>query len=56
MPDALNKSTMAALSEAAPDARFEMSRALQAAVQESSPSVIRFQAASQMAMDKPVSG
>ena len=56
MPDAINKETMAALSETDADTRLEMYRDLQKKVQESSPIVIMFQAAYQVAMDPQVTG
>jgi peptide/nickel transport system substrate-binding protein len=56
VPEALNKKTMAALSEADPEARLDMYRELQKSVQDSSPIVIMFQAAYQVAMDDDVTG
>ncbi|GAA6177379.1 ABC transporter substrate-binding protein [Sulfitobacter pacificus] len=56
VPDELNKKTMAAMSEADPEKRLDMYRELQQAVQEKSPIVIMFQAASQIAMGQNVSG
>ena len=56
VPDAINKETMAALSETDADTRLEMYRDLQKKVQESSPIVIMFQAAYQVAMDPQVTG
>ncbi len=56
VPDELNKKTMAAMSEADPEKRLDMYRELQQAVQEKSPIVIMFQAASQIAMGQNVNG
>lgn len=56
VPDEMNARTMAALSEADPETRLEMYRELQQDVQESSPIVIMFQAAYQVAMDEDVTG
>jgi peptide/nickel transport system substrate-binding protein len=52
----MNKETMAALSETDAEVRLNMYRDLQKKVQESSPIVIMFQAAYQVAMDNDVSG
>lgn len=56
VPDEMNKETMAALSESDAEVRLDMYRNLQKKVQESSPIVIMFQAAYQVAMDNDVSG
>ncbi|WP_226779950.1 ABC transporter substrate-binding protein [Oceaniglobus trochenteri] len=56
VPDALNKATTAALTEADPEKRLEDYRAIQTEVQKESPIVIMFQAAYQVGMDKDVSG
>lgn len=56
VPEEMNTETMAALSEADPDKRLDMYRDLQKKVQESSPIVIMFQAAYQVAMDSGVTG
>ncbi|OSP54130.1 ABC transporter substrate-binding protein [Pseudoruegeria sp. SK021] len=56
VPDEMNKKTMAALSETDPDTRLDMYRELQKEVQETSPIVIMFQAAYQVAMDEDVTG
>lgn len=56
VPDDMNTETMAALSEADPDKRLDMYRDLQKKVQETSPIVIMFQAAYQVAMDSGVTG
>ena len=56
VPAEMNAETMAALSEADPDKRLAMYVDLQKKVQESSPIVIMFQAAYQVAMDADVNG
>ncbi|MGJ8545990.1 MAG: ABC transporter substrate-binding protein [Sulfitobacter sp.] len=56
VPDEMNKETMAALSEADPAKRLEIYQKLQKEVQTSSPIVIMFQAAYQVAMDTQVTG
>lgn len=56
VPDAMNKKTMAALTETNPETRLDMYLELQKEVQESSPIVIMFQAAYQVAMDTDVTG
>lgn len=56
VPDDMNTKTMAALSESDPEVRLEMYRDLQKKVQETSPIVIMFQAAYQVAMDEDVTG
>ncbi|KKB85138.1 peptide ABC transporter substrate-binding protein [Devosia limi DSM 17137] len=56
VPDELNKETMAALAEADPAKRSEMYIDLQKKVQESSPIIIMFQAAYEVAMAKNVEG
>ncbi|RYH07145.1 ABC transporter substrate-binding protein [Tropicimonas sp. IMCC6043] len=56
VPDEMNTETMAALSEADPEKRLDMYRDLQMKVQESSPIVIMFQAAYQVAMGENVTG
>ncbi|AUQ63677.1 ABC transporter substrate-binding protein [Phaeobacter inhibens] len=56
VPEEMNAKTKAALTEADPEKRLEMYRELQADVQQSSPIVIMFQAAYQVAMDADVSG
>lgn len=56
VPEEINAETMAALSEADPDTRLDMYRDLQKKVQESSPIVIMFQAAYQVAMDSGITG
>jgi len=56
VPDAMNTKTKAALTETDPMKRLEMYQELQAEVQKTSPIVIMFQAAYQVAMDKDVSG
>lgn len=56
VPDELNEMTNAALTETDPEQRLEMYRTLQQRVQETSPIVIMFQAAYQVAMDEGVSG
>ena len=56
VPEDMNAETMAALSEADPAKRLSMYQDLQKKVQESSPIVIMFQAAYQVAMDSGITG
>ena len=56
MPDELNKETKAALAEPDPAKRDQMYIDIQKKVQANSPIVIMFQAATQVAMAKNVSG
>jgi peptide/nickel transport system substrate-binding protein len=56
VPDALNKETLAARAEADPAKRNEMYVDLQRKVQEKSPIIVMFQAATQVALAKNVSG
>ncbi|MEC8572961.1 MAG: ABC transporter substrate-binding protein [Pseudomonadota bacterium] len=56
VPAEMNEKTMAALSEGDAETRLQMYRELQQEVQASSPIVIMFQAAYQVAMDKGVTG
>lgn len=56
VPDEMNEETMAALAESDADTRLEMYQDLQQKVQESSPIVIMFQAAYQVAMADNVEG
>ncbi|MDB5526484.1 MAG: peptide transporter substrate-bindinhypothetical proteinotein [Rhizobium sp.] len=56
VPDELNKETKAALAEADPAKRNEMYIDLQKKVQAKSPIIVMFQAATQVAMGKNVSG
>ena len=56
VPDDMNAETMAALSEADADKRLAMYQDLQKKVQETSPIVIMFQAAYQVAMDSGITG
>ncbi|WP_112323912.1 ABC transporter substrate-binding protein [Oceanibium sediminis] len=56
VPEELNEQTRAALTESDPEKRLEMYVDLQKKVQESSPIVIMFQAAYQVAMNEDVNG
>ena len=56
VPEDMNAETMAALSEADADKRLAMYQDLQKKVQETSPIVIMFQAAYQVAMDSGITG
>lgn len=56
VPDEMNKETMAALSESDPEKRLDMYVDLQKKVQETSPIIIMFQAAYEVAMQDDVDG
>ena len=56
VPDEMNQMTTAALTEADPEKRLDMYVELQKRVQESSPIIIMFQAAYQVAMGKDIDG